>query len=193
MNIKAKLKMYKDYFKYIMEHKVNVFKVCWKKKMYLHAITHDLSKFSPAEFFPYAEWFYGEYGTNIDSTLLLIPQIKEKHERCKAKFEKAWRHHYRRNKHHWNHWVGTNMPIKYISQMICDWDAMSIKFGGTKYEFYMNNYDNIDLSLNSRLDLEFMIGLIGGEALVSNVTWRAHCERLNITMLEDLKNLKYIK
>lgn len=47
------------YLLYVLEHKKNVFKVCWKRGMYLHAFTHDLSKFLPSEFFPYAERFYG--------------------------------------------------------------------------------------------------------------------------------------
>ena len=213
MIIIKKLKIYNEYFKYIMEHKKNVFKVCWKRGLYVHAFTHDLSKFSPVEFFPYAEWFYGEYGANIDTTLLLIPSLKDKHERCKRQFDKAWEHHQKHNKHHWDYWCydwnkyydnmfalsdckleePADMPLKYIIQMICDWKAMSLKFGGTAQEFYMNNYDKIKLSLTSRVELEYNLGLIDGTCLVSNVTWKDYCERINTTMKDDLKSIGYIK
>ena len=60
---------YIKYFLYILEHKKNVFKMCWKKGLYLHAFTHDLSKFLPDEFFPYANWFYGKF-QNCSNLLL---------------------------------------------------------------------------------------------------------------------------
>ncbi len=59
------MSIYLKYFKYVMEHKINVFKVCYKKRRYWkgliwHGILHDLSKFSPSEFKAYAENFYGD-------------------------------------------------------------------------------------------------------------------------------------
>lgn len=195
---KSKLKIYTEYFKYVMEHKKNVFKVCWKKKRYntkllIHAFTHDLSKLRPSEFIPYAEWFYGDYGTNIDKTLLTIPEIKEKHDKYKENFDKAWKKHYKRNKHHWNHWIGRKMPIKYIDQMICDWEGMSIKFGNSAQEFYMKNYDKIEISLDSRVELEYQLRLIDEGCLCSGITWKDYCERMKKTMEQDLRGLGYIK
>lgn len=196
--MKNKLKIYSEYFKYVMEHRRNAFKACWKKSRYhkhlrMHALTHDLSKFRPSEFFPYAEWFYGEYGTKMNKELLSINYAKEKHEKCKEKFDKAWEKHYKRNKHHWNYWVGTIMPNKYILQMICDWEGMSIKFGGTAQEFYMKNHDRLDLHLETRLNLEFLLGLICEEALCSGITWREYCEKSGRTMEQDLRLMGYIK
>lgn len=51
---------YIKYLLYVLEHKKNVFKTCWNKGLYLHAFTHDLSKFRPSEFIPYARYFYDE-------------------------------------------------------------------------------------------------------------------------------------
>lgn len=185
--------MYREYLKYVLEHKKNVFKTCWKRGLYLHAFTHDLSKFLLSEFIPYAKWFYGKYGTNVDETCLLIPEVKTKHCICKADFYISWREHYKRNKHHWNYWIGKRMPYKYIIQMICDWEAMSLKFGGTAQEYYMKNYDKIQLSVESRCELEFHLCLIGSEALCGNITWKQSCDNWGITMEEDLKRLGYIK
>ena len=166
------LKLYRDYFKYVCEHKKNVFIECInmskqykgknKKDLIIHAFTHDLSKFLPCEFIPYAKYFYGNY---IDGTVAKL--------KAKENFNKAWKHHYLFNKHHWNYWcsvrvvegildLGNNpieMPTKYMRQMVCDWKAMGRKFGDTAQEYYLKNYTKIKLSHNTRLAVECTLGL----------------------------------
>lgn len=193
--------MYREYLKYVLEHKKNVFKTCWKRGLYLHAFTHDLSKFLPSEFIPYAKWFYGKYGLKLKEVYVFnkVPinraeeVLHELYSKSKQDFYRAWEHHYKHNKHHWNYWIGKRIPYKYIIQMICDWEAMSLKFGGTAQEYYMNNYDKIDLTVESRCELEFHLGLTGSEALCSNITWKQLCNNWGITMKEDLKRIGYIK
>jgi len=148
------IKLYWEYLKYVMEHKKNVFIECWKEKLYFHAFTHDLSKFSIKEFFPYAKWFYGKYGVKCKENNI----YKEK---CKNNFEKAWQHHKDKNKHHWNYWYERDleMPVKHLRQMICDWKAMTRKFGGTAQSYYLKNYKNIKLKKFSRMLLEHLLGL----------------------------------
>ena len=147
--------MYWKYFKYVVEHKKNVFIECWKEGLYLHALTHDLSKFHPKEFFAYARWFYGEFGTNIDTRCCSVLGLTL-NEQYKEDFDKAWQHHKDYNKHHWNYWHEKNepMPSKYIRQMVCDWRAMSRKFGGTAKEYYLKNCNEIKLNKCSRKYLE---------------------------------------
>lgn len=172
---------YLQYLKYVLEHKKNVFKICWRKGDYIHAFTHDLSKFTLGEFIPYARWFCGEYGVNYQNN----PTSKEnsliKHYKLKKEFEEAWEHHQLRNKHHWNYWtydidkyynspfVGVgdcklktprDMPVKYIKQMISDWEAMSMNFNDVPQRFYLENYHKIELSRETRLCLEWNLGLI---------------------------------
>jgi|GEM_PF-1863360 len=142
MNIKP----YWDYFKYVLEHKKNIFKICWSKGLYKHAITHDLSKFSPQEFVAYAKYFY----INKDE--------------FKEEFDKAWEHHYKNNPHHWDHWLDENgkpkpIPDRYLRQMISDWEVMSLKFGGSAQEYYLNNYRKIKLEYETRMILEMMLNL----------------------------------
>ena len=175
------MKKYIKYFKYVIEHKKNVFKICWKNKKYIHAFTHDLSKFRPCEFIPYARWFYGEYGVDFlnnrrevyekefskgdyDSLKFYGVELG-KHYVCKRSFDWAWIHHYKRNKHHWNHYVDytdmtcKKMPYKHIMQMIYDWEAMGIKFNNTAQEYYLKNYHDIKLNRDSRVCLEKNLGL----------------------------------
>lgn len=138
--------IYKAYFKYVMEHKKNVWKVCKSKKIYKHGLLHDMSKLTLSEFKPYALYFY-----------------KDK-ELYREQFETAWHTHYKKNPHHWEHWVGednvpVDIPILYIAEMIADWEAMSIKFGDTPQAYYMQNYYKFNLSYTTRLWAEYMLGI----------------------------------
>ena len=56
---------YFKYFHYIIRHKWFVFLECYKEGIIWRGITHDLSKFLPSEFFPYANHFYGEKNSDI--------------------------------------------------------------------------------------------------------------------------------
>jgi len=165
-----KTKPYLNYFKYVLEHKKNVFKTCWKRKLYLHAITHDLSKFSPKEFMPYAEWFYGYHGVKLEKEYNKeqlnngMSCLSRNYLECKSNFDKAWEHHYNNNPHHWDYWLdekGIPKPISYdyLQQMLADWEGMSLKFGGTAQEYYLNNYHKIKLERDTRINLEMLLGL----------------------------------
>ena len=146
------MKMYWRYFKYVIEHKWNVFVECLKIKQPIHGITHDLSKFLPSEFLPYANKFMGgDYAYKFFEV-----------ERA---FEKAWLFHQHRNKHHWDYWVNSKgtaipMPSKYVMQMIADWRGMSRKFGGTAKDYYEKNKDRLILHEKT---VEIVERIIGGE------------------------------
>lgn len=152
---------YIEYFKYILNHKKNVFKACWERGLYLHAFTHDMSKFSLSEFAPYAEYFYGDFGVKNKCP---AKWMELKCHQVKAEFEKAWKHHYDNNPHHWEHWLDENgkpkiIPDKYIRQMAADWEGMSLKFGGSAQFYYLTNYDDIKLERTTRITLESYLGL----------------------------------
>ena len=154
-----------NYLFYIIEHKKNVFKHCWKRGLYLHAFTHDISKLLPDEFISYYRWFYGDYGVKLKDVysyekLYDNDTIYRKHDELNISFNKSWERHYRRNKHHYNHWVGKDMPIRYIKQMLCDWDAMSDKFGGTSQEYYLKKYYSFNMTNETRFRLEIELDLI---------------------------------
>jgi len=122
--------MYFKYLVYLLEHKKNVFICCFKRGLYWHGLTHDLSKFLPDEFIPYARFFYGKYST-------------EKQKQINKDFDKAWDKHKQRNKHHWEsplHKLGKDgeliMCEKYIKQMVCDLEAMALKFGDNAEDYF---------------------------------------------------------
>lgn len=131
--------MYWKYLLYVIEHKWNVGIECVKMGMPFHAVTHDLSKFLPSEFFPYAKFFYSKNRTKE------YKQTDENDEN----FQTGWCYHQKRNKHHWNYWVSVTrkdevipipMPRKYIRQMVADWRGMSRKFGGSPAQYYRDNH-----------------------------------------------------
>ena len=52
-----------NYLKYVMRHKWYVFLACMRFKVNLwQAISHDWTKFTPSEWFPYVHTFYKKMG-----------------------------------------------------------------------------------------------------------------------------------
>ena len=126
--------MYWKYFKYIIEHKKNVFVEGRKLGLPIwRLLVHDMSKFSKAEFKPYAHRFFGS------ANYLKTHDVEEE-------FKFAWHHHKLNNSHHWGyHRVNGSfepkgdpngkfldyyrkMPYLDAVEMIADWNAMSVKF-----------------------------------------------------------------
>lgn len=90
---------------------------------------HDMSKFSEEEFNSYRIYFYPtkEEKENMDSDVDFANEVNNN-------FDKAWKHHYQNNDHHTGYWISinedgtqniTDMNLKAIIHMICDWCAMS--------------------------------------------------------------------
>lgn len=157
---------YFQYLKYVLEHKKNVFLECRKVKgMFWYGVFHDMSKLLPCEFIPYADYFYGPYGVEVEKSYSDSENytngdscLSRSYLECKNKFVVAVDHHYKHNKHHWNHWRGKDMPAKYIEQMILDWKGMSRKFGDTPQAYYLKNY-NMNLSFYTRMYVEMALNL----------------------------------
>lgn len=147
-----------EYKDYIDEHISNV-KQVWEdlqlflmgqwsirkdtiKKIDYFISHHDKTKYSSEEFQGYRQWFYP-----VDE----IPKNKKS-------FDDAWNHHQKFNPHHWQYWLmwkpeGTkplNMDLHFIIEMLCDWTAMSYKFGDTPEIFYNKNKDSMLLSFQTR-------------------------------------------
>lgn len=233
---------YWKYFKYVINYKKNYIKVSldeinkrntWgeyyysnkkKFKLFVESLTHDMSKFGIHELVQYTNWFYGSYGNQwnniIESGNSVKISIKTKHEYCYYNFNKAWIHHFMKNKHHWNYWCydwngfinnGRNgnyysdlsyfkldepidMSEKHINQMILDWKAMSLNFGDTPQEYYMNNYHEIELSINTRFLVECKLGLQNLlNASYCDGNWEFYCTLYEIANMykfskEDLLN-----
>jgi hypothetical protein len=98
--------------------------------------THDASKYSDDEFYGYRQkWYPTRSEQNADD---------EYHTLITQNYEKCWEHHYTVNDHHPLHWVDKasgivkDMTLDAIVEMLCDWEGMSMKFGGSTVDWYTN-------------------------------------------------------
>lgn len=114
---------------------------------------HDESKYEDIEFTAYCDFFYPDPDRGF-------PKDQEA-------FDAAWLHHIHNNPHHPQHWILRNddgteeildMPIEYICEMLCDWHSFSYKEPrSTAYRWYQDNKNRIQLSDNTREEVEYLI------------------------------------
>jgi len=151
---------YLKYLRYLLIHIWYVRKACWKKGLYWQGLIHDLSKFRPDEFIPYADFFYGEKPFKRNVIGFYNPNITEN-----PAFQYAWLLHQKRNKHHWQFWVLPNddgtlvvlpMPHKYRLEMLCDWwgASMALGYKGWCRTWYEKNKNNMQLHPETRAWVE---------------------------------------
>ncbi len=119
---------YMMYLKYVIRHRWFVTIECFKTGLIWRGLLHDLSKFRPSEFIPYARFFYDTDGSK--KTVREKSGYYKPTDTGNAAFDYAWLLHQKRNKHHWQWWIlpedegGVKlieMPCIYIREMICDW------------------------------------------------------------------------
>ena len=110
------------HFVTITRHRHAVIKNCFKAGIGFQGLFHDLSKYSPSEFFYGCKFYQGTRSPNEG-------------EREDHGFSYAWMHHKGRNKHHFEYWTDYNpttkrmepvkMPLRYVKEMFCDRVAAS--------------------------------------------------------------------
>ena len=117
-------KRFWGHLKTVNKHRRMVRKLCFKAGLYWQGLTHDLSKYSPVEFWNGVKYFTGTASPHVG-------------ERKALGYSKAWVHHHNRNKHHGEYWQdidknGHHCPIdipeKYFIEMICDRVAASMTY-----------------------------------------------------------------
>ena len=119
-----------QHFKTITKHKALVMDGCFRVGLYWQGITHDLSKYSPTEFWVGARYFQGNRSPNAA-------------EREDKGYSEAWMHHKGRNRHHYEYWTDMNrqtrnyesveMPRKYLVEMVMDRRAACKVYQGKDY------------------------------------------------------------
>lgn len=110
----------REHFRTITYHRKLVREGCFRAGLYWQGLTHDLSKFSPTEFFVGAKYFQGDRS----------PNNAEKEAKG---YSSSWLHHKGRNKHHFEYWIdytipgtseklliGMKMPVRYVVEMFMD-------------------------------------------------------------------------
>ena len=118
------------HLKTIFIHKWWVFVYCCKCGLIWRGIKHDMSKFSPTEFFESIKYY-----TGTRSPIDLCKELNG--------YSKAWQHHKGRNTHHYEHWTdnydsGTTyiqMPINDAIEMICDYLAAARAYMGKNFSY----------------------------------------------------------
>ena len=107
-------------------------KGCFQVGLYRQGLLHDMSKYSPTEFWVGAKYYQGDRSPNNA-------------EREAIGYSSAWLHHKGRNKHHYEYWIDYSMqalpggmapvpmPDRYIAEMIMDRIAASKVYMGDKY------------------------------------------------------------
>ncbi len=124
------LKNLKGHFMTITRHRHKVIYHCFKAGIFFQGLQHDLSKYTPTEFFPGVKFYQGNRSPN-------------EAEREKYGYSKAWMHHKGRNKHHFEYWIDYSvkshqlepikMPVNYVIEMFCDRVAASKIYMKEKY------------------------------------------------------------
>jgi hypothetical protein len=163
---------YHEYLWYVLRHKYHVAIECFKEGLYWQGLTHDLSKFRPSEFIPYARHFHGPR-KNLSKPRDSTGYYKPTDTGDKA-FDEAWRLHVLRNAHHWQHWcvaeadesrsptsVPFEIPARFLREMICDWKGAG-KAQGNKTstkEWYLAHAKNMVFHNRTRIRLEGLLGL----------------------------------
>lgn len=154
-----------QHFKTISYHKYLVAKGCFKVGLYRQGILHDMSKYSPTEFWVGVRYFQGDRSPNNA-------------EREEIGYSSAWLHHKGRNKHHYEYWIDYSakggdgcqipvpMPPKYIAEMIIDRIAASKVYKGSQYtdssalEYYLQGKGKIPIHPDTAETLERMLRLL---------------------------------
>lgn len=151
---------YLKYAAYVIRHCWHVRKMCWKNGLYWQGLVHDLSKWRPSEFIPYARYFYGSYPNELEEYIPHQYDGKVKSD-IECEFNIAWLKHQNRNPHHWQYWVLQEdsgkeivlpMPEKYVKEMICDWWGASVATGngGNSKDWYEQNKKHTKLHPETR-------------------------------------------
>ena len=131
------------HFATIVRHRHLVIKVCSKIGIFWQGLRHDLSKYSPTEFWEGAKYFEG------------FRSPTELARRTNG-YSKAWLHHKGRNKHHFEYWTDINpktrmyepvkMPIRYLKEMFADRIAASKTYlkgeynNGSPLKYFLDHY-----------------------------------------------------
>lgn len=126
-----------EHFKLVIKHKKYVFKHCRKAGLWWRGLVHDLSKFSPTEFFESIRYYTGTHSP--------IDECKAKHG-----YSNAWLHHKGRNKHHYEYWQDNfdkggeplRMPYQYALELVCDYLGAGQAYSKSKTNshFYVDEY-----------------------------------------------------
>ena len=151
------------HFKTITKHKLLVMQGCFKVGLYWQGLTHDLSKYTPIEFWNGAHYFQGTRSPNAA-------------EREDKGYSEAWMHHKGRNRHHYEYWQDVNlesgvyepvpMPRKYLVEMVMDRRAASMIYKGKNYtpdapyQYFIRSAERDWMHAQTKQELDFLLTML---------------------------------
>lgn len=145
----------------VAKHRRAVRKLCFKCGLIRQGLFHDISKYSPSEFWAGAKYYQGNRS----------PQVREREV---LGYSKAWLHHKGRNKHHYEYWtdfadgrkVYVDMPAKYFAEMVCDRVSASKIYLKEKYtdlsplEYFNTRTDKEGMNPKTAERLEYFLTML---------------------------------
>lgn len=161
------IKRFTGHLRTVHKHRAMVRKLCFKCGLYWQGLTHDLSKYSPVEFWNGVRFYTGTCSPHVG-------------ERKKYGYSRAWMNHKAHNKHHAEYWQDIrpngktepiDMPDRYFVEMICDRVAASMIYKGPNYRdfepllYYMSHKDEHQFAPHTRELLEYWLTNIQNNGL----------------------------
>ncbi len=156
------MKLWK-HFKTITKHKILVMQGCFKVGLFRQGILHDLSKYSPTEFFISAAYYQGSRSPIFA-------------ERADKGYSEVWMHHKGRNPHHFEYWTDWNiqtekyepqpMPRKYLVESIMDRRAASMTYMKESYQpdsalkYYLGHIESRLIHPKSGREMEYLLRML---------------------------------
>lgn len=157
------IKNFFGHLKTVIVHKHRVLVNCVKAGIIWRGLMHDMSKFSPVEFFAGVKYYQGTRSPN-------------EMERELTGYSAAWMHHKGRNRHHFEYWTDYNtktrriepvrMPDIYIYEMFCDRVAASKTYNKSNYnermplEYFLKGKQNRIIEQDTSDKLEMLLSML---------------------------------
>ena len=163
-----------QHFKTITKHRFLVMCGCFRVGLIWQGLTHDLSKYSPTEFWVGARYYQGTRSPNTA-------------EREAKGYSEAWMHHKGRNKHHYEYWTdmskqtrnyeSVEMPRKYLVEMVMDRRAACMTYQGKAYtngsalKYFMGSRERELMHPNTRMQLEYILTMLRDKGEQETFRW----------------------
>lgn len=161
--MKITMKKTWGHFKTITHHRFLVMAGCFRVGLIRQGLTHDLSKYSPTEFWEGARYYQGNRSPNAA-------------EREDKGYSEAWMHHKGRNRHHYEYWTDMNrqtrsyesvpMPKRYLVEMVMDRIAACKTYEGKAYtpasalNYFLKSRERELMHPKTREELEVLLRML---------------------------------
>ena len=159
----------REHLRTVSRHRRLVRHYCLRLGLVWQGLTHDLSKYSPTEFWRSAKYYQGYRSPNDQ-------------ERKENGVSLSWLHHKGRNRHHYEYWTDMNretkcyepvpMPRRYFVEMVIDRRAACMTYQGKAYrddsalQYFERSREKDLMHPETSRQLRFILGMLAekGEA-----------------------------